>query len=287
MEPRVSLMLSFILSSLLLPFLSQATSSGPSRVGPFGHLESFGSFNHLEGSKKGDKREGIQKVKQYLQRYGYLSSTHYSQMGSDDFDDALESSLKAFQTFYHLNSTGTLDAPTATLMSKPRCGFPDHPPNSNSTINPNYAYILSVKWPPDQMHIHYVVFPGSQPEQPITNGFNAWAAVSKFTFERVREESRAVLRVTFGHRDGPGGTLGSAAPSYTDATIILDEDDSWTVGAVPGSHDLETVVTHEIGHILGLAHSQYKEALMYALIDDGVIKKLAQDDIDGIRVRYS
>ncbi|KAL6346572.1 hypothetical protein AAG906_000190 [Vitis piasezkii] len=273
MAPRVSLMLSFILSSLLLPFLSQATSSGPSRVGPFGHLESFGSFNHLEGSKR-ETKEGIQKVKQYLQRYGYLSSAHYSQMGSDDFDYALESSLKAFQTFYHLNSTGTLDAPTATLMSKPRCA-------------PNYAYILSVKWPPDQMHIHYVVFPGSQPEQPITNGFAAWAAVSKFTFERVREESRAVLRVTFGHRDGPGGTLGSAAPSYTDATIILDEEDSWAVGAVPGSYDLETVATHEIGHILGLAHSQVEEVVIYATFSYGVTKKLAQDDIDGIRAKCS
>ena len=162
MAHRLSLLLSFLLSSLLLlPFLSQATSSGPSRVGPFRHLESFGSFNHLEGSKKGDKREGIQKVKQYLQRYGYISSTHYSQMGSDDFNDALESSLKAFQTFYHLNSTGTLDAATATLMSRPRCGFPDHPPNSNRTTNPNYAFIMGIKWPRDQMHIHYIVFPGS------------------------------------------------------------------------------------------------------------------------------
>ncbi|KAJ9704292.1 hypothetical protein PVL29_002720 [Vitis rotundifolia] len=287
MAPRVSLLLSFILSSLLLPFLSQATSSGPSRVGPFGHLQSFGSFNHLEGSKKGDKREGIQKVKQYLQRYGYLSSTHYSQMGSDDFDDALESSLKAFQTFYRLNSTGTLDGPTATLMSRPRCGFPDHPPNSNSTINPNYVYIQRIKWPRDQMDIHYIVFPGSQPEQPITNGFDAWAAVSDFTFERVRDESRAVLRITFGPRDGPGGTLGTAHPSYTDATIIFDETDPWTVGAVPGSFDLESIATHEIGHILGLDHSQFEEALMYAYIGDGITKRIAQDDIDGITSRYS
>ncbi|WJZ83316.1 hypothetical protein VitviT2T_003008 [Vitis vinifera] len=289
MAPRVSLLLSFILSSLLLPFLSQATSSGPSRVGPFGHLKSFGSFNHLEGSKKGDKREGIQKVKQYLQRYGYLSSTHYSQMGSDDFDDALESSLKAFQTFYHLNSTGTLDAPTATLMSRPRCGFRDHPSNSNSTINPNYSYTSRIKWPRDQMDIHYTVFPGSQPEQPIRNGFDAWAAVSNFTFERVREESRAVLRVKFGPIDGPGGALGSASTSlsYTDATITLDDTASWTVGAVPGSYDLESVATHEIGHILGLDHSQFEEALMYAYFGDGVTKKLAQDDIEGLRSKYS
>ncbi|RVW36530.1 hypothetical protein CK203_072770 [Vitis vinifera] len=57
------------------PFLSQATS-------PFGSfkLESFRSFKHLKGSKKGDKMEGIQK-----------------------------SAIKVFQTFYHLNPTEILD----------------------------------------------------------------------------------------------------------------------------------------------------------------------------------
>ncbi|XP_034681841.1 metalloendoproteinase 3-MMP-like [Vitis riparia] len=126
-SPVVSLLLYFVLSSLflLLPFLSQATS-------PFGSfkLESFRAFKHLEGSKKGDKMEGIQKVKQYLQRYGYLSSTHYSQTNTDEFDDALESAIKVFQTFYHLNPTEILDileTLTVTQMSRPRCGVPDHP----------------------------------------------------------------------------------------------------------------------------------------------------------------
>ena len=59
-------------------------------------VESFGSFKHPERSKKGDIREGIQKVKQYLQRYGYLNSVSPKYSDSDDFDDLLESSLKAF-----------------------------------------------------------------------------------------------------------------------------------------------------------------------------------------------
>ena len=109
------------------------------------------------------------------------------------------------------------------------------------------------------MDIHYIVYPGSQPEQPITNGFDTWAAVSNFTFERIRDESRAVLQVKFGPIDGPGGALGSASTSYTDTTITLDDTASWTVGAVPGSYDLESVATHEIGHILGLDHSQVEE----------------------------
>ncbi|RVW36532.1 hypothetical protein VitviT2T_003016 [Vitis vinifera] len=79
------------------------------------------------------------------------------------------------------------------------------------------------------------------------------AAVPNFTW--VRQETSAKLRVTFSHHDGPRGTLASASPSFTNPTIIFDEEESWTVGAVAGSVDLETVATHEIGHILGLAHA--------------------------------
>ena len=137
----------------------------------------------------------------------------------------------------------------------------------------------------DAYPLHSV--PWLPPEQPITNGFDAWAAVSKFTFERVREESRAKLRVTFTQRDGPGGTVASTKTSLTDPTIHFDEEESWSVGAVDGSVDLKSVATQEIGHTLGLAHSQVEEAVMYATFSYGVTKKLAQDDIDGIRAKYS
>ena len=119
------------------------------------HPESFRSFKHPKGSKKGDKMEGIQKVKQYLQRYGYLSSTHYSQTNTDEFDDALESAIKVFQTFYHLNHIEILDileSLTATQMSRPRCGILDHPSGSN-TINPHGHHHLNIG-------THYAFYPG-------------------------------------------------------------------------------------------------------------------------------
>ena len=185
MEPPrfSSISLSLPLSSLLLlllPFLSQAT--------PFRH-----SLKHLEGSKNGDKREGIQKNS---------VSPEYSD--NEDFDDLLESSLKTFQNFHHLPPTGILDDPTAALMSRSRCGYPDHHPDYTPS---------TLKWPADQMHIHYRVSPGSLPEQPITNGFNAWAAVSNFTFENVREEIHAKLRITVKRVDGEGGVLADVNPS--------------------------------------------------------------------------
>ena len=177
MEPPrfSSISLSLSLSSLLLllaPFLSQAT--------PFRH-----SLKHLEGSKNGDKREDIQKLKQYLQRYSYLKNSVYPEYSdNEDFDDLLESSLKTFQNFHHIAPIGILNDPTAALMSRARCGYPDHHPDYTSS---------TLKWPAEQMHIHYRVSPGSLPEQPITNGFNAWAAVSNLTFENVREEIHAKL----------------------------------------------------------------------------------------------
>ena len=129
--PRISsISLSLSLSSLLLlllPFLSQASH--------FRH-----SLKHLEDSKNGDKREGIQKVKQYLQRYGYLKNSvtpEYSD--NEDFDDLLESSLKTFKNFHHLPPSGILDDPTAALLSRPRCGPVSRPPPRLHSVDPEMA----------------------------------------------------------------------------------------------------------------------------------------------------
>ncbi|RVW36642.1 hypothetical protein CK203_072781 [Vitis vinifera] len=90
------------------------------------HPESFRSFKHPKGSKKGDKMEGIQK-----------------------------SAIKVFQTFYHLNHIEILDileSLTATQMSRPRCGILDHPSGSN-TINPHGHHHLNIG-------THYAFYPG-------------------------------------------------------------------------------------------------------------------------------
>lgn len=51
--------------------------------------------------------------------------------------------------------------------------------------------------------------------------------------------------------------------------------------------DLESVVVHEIGHLLGLGHSSVEEAVMFPTISSRKKKVvLARDDIEGIQFLY-
>ena len=202
MEAKVSPMLCVFLSSLL-PFLSGATSSD---------ISPFGFFKYLQGSQKGDKVEGIHEVKKYLQHFRYLSSTHCQTEtqvdGNDDhFDDALESAIKAFQTYYHIWSP--LDAPTATRMSRTRCGIPDNPRATNNinshghshlNIGTHFAFFPSnPRWLPGQTHLLYFLDSGSHPETAgaVANAFGAWAGVTNFTFEQTSDPAIANLHISF------------------------------------------------------------------------------------------
>jgi hypothetical protein len=56
--------------------------------------------------------------------------------------------------------------------------------------------------------------------------------------------------------------------------------------AINGAYDLGSILTHEAGHFLGLAHSADKSAVMYAFYQPGSTT-LADDDISGICSTYT
>ena len=55
-----------------------------------------------------------------------------------------------------------------------------------------------------------------------------------------------------------------------------------------GEYDIESVVCHELGHVLGLGHSNTSQATMYYAISSGDASKrtLHQDDINGLNAIY-
>ncbi|KAK1430382.1 hypothetical protein QVD17_13073 [Tagetes erecta] len=260
----------------------------------------FGFLKKMQGCHKGEKVKGIGDVKLYLSHFGYLNYQTVSNVTNpeeDYFDEELEVAIKSYQVYYHLNATGILDSLTVSMMVMPRCGFPDKETHQRGDIVSHYSLFPSrSKWPYGKRHLTYG-FGSSFPTRfmpPIRRALRRWAIASRyFTFSKAATRESADIKISFArgaHRDvapfdGRGGVMAHAfAP--TNGRLHFDVDDRWSVGAVPYAYDIETVALHEIGHILGLGHSQYRNAIMWATIGAGESKGLTLDDIRGLRALY-
>lgn len=128
--------------------------------------------------------------------------------------------------------------------------------------------------------------------------FAAWSAVVKLNFTRITDVSRADIKISFDafeHGDGEpfDGELGVLAHAFSpeDGRFHLDSDELWQADIRstrnPAAIDLQSVVLHEIGHIIGLGHSADPDAIMYPSISPLESKvTLAPDDVAGAQVLY-
>ncbi|PPS03049.1 hypothetical protein GOBAR_AA17624 [Gossypium barbadense] len=216
----------------------------------------------LFGAQKGYTIEGLNQVKQYLKAFGYYSINGGSL--TDSFDDVLESTLKSYQQHYRLKATGRIDSNTLKKMSTPRCGVQDIFNDSNDDVKFSMIRQLTYMFRSSAFVIK------ANPSD-IVMGFHRGFHGDNYPF------------------DGLGNVLAHAfAPQ--NGRLHYDADENWNTNNVIRLNqiDLETIAIHEIGHILGLGHSQDPNTIMYAYYRPGTIKRnLGQDDIDGIRALYS
>ncbi|XP_022133608.1 matrix metalloproteinase-9-like [Momordica charantia] len=269
-EFKHSLQLSLISFILLASIAAHVTSARDI------HNHSHDKSSHiifsqnLLGTRKSHNIEGIHDVKTYLKRYGYL--THIgSQPGA--FDDDLESALKTYQKFFNLNVTGILDKETLSLMSQPRCGVPD---------------IFQIFSTTRRSISTWEGF-----KDPVRKALILWSAYSHFGFTEAGRDELDDIKISFergAHGDRhpfvPGTGVLAHAFAPTDGRFHLNVDQKWSVGAQEGYYDVQSVALHEIGHLLGLAHSKTKEAIMWPVIPTNFVKGLYYDDIAGLEALY-
>lgn len=128
--------------------------------------------------------------------------------------------------------------------------------------------------------------------------FSRWASVIPVSFVEAEDYGFADIKIGFytgDHGDGEpfDGVLGVLAHSFSPQSgrLHLDAAETWAVdfeterSAV--AVDLESVATHEIGHLLGLSHSSVKEAVMYpSLKPRDKRAELNVDDMKGVQSLY-
>lgn len=208
------------------------------------HSSPFDFLNKLQGSQKGDKLEGLNELKQYLNKFGYIntnilpnSNVQNLQSNGDDnknnehiFDDVIESAIKTYQLNYHLKATGILDAKTVSNMMLPRCGVSDiingrsrmraaarkkmhhRHHHHHHTVSHYQFFSGSPRWPADKTNLNYMFEPNTLVESAgaISRAFDKWASATQFTFTRIENNSSSAdvtvdISIGFHSRDHGDG----------------------------------------------------------------------------------
>ena len=134
----------------------------------------------------------------------------------------------------------------------------------------------------------------------LEKAFHAWAQYSRLKFKRVYDSSADII-IAFGSYyhgdrhpfDGPGNILAHAYYPYEEnafgGDIHFDNDENWKENATSMNEgvDFLTVLVHELGHSLGLAHSFVYSSLMFPYYKGTTPAQLDYDDILAMYQLYS
>ncbi|KAM4734315.1 matrix metalloproteinase-15-like isoform 2-T2 [Anableps anableps] len=205
----------------------------------------------------------------WLRRFGYLSQAS-RQMSTMHSAQVLSKAVSDMQRFYGLEVTGQMDTPTIAIMNQ----------QIPSSLGEERSY------------------------DAIRRAFDVWGRVTPLTFQELPAGgstngslSDILLLFASGFHgdmslfDGEGGSLAHAfypGPGMGGDTHF-DADEPWTLDSEEQKGiDLFLVAVHELGHALGLEHSENPGAVMAPFYQwtDTQNFTLHEDDIRGMQRMY-
>jgi len=235
----------------------------------------------------------IDEIMEYFKIFGYFGE---SSVASDMTDESsfVKKMLRQFQYNAGLNQTGVFDNDTHKMMNTPRCGQTDEIGGAKR----RRRYVLQgSKWRSTDLTYGFMSYSTKLSDDIVRTifhtAFSIWANASALTFTLSSGDSYTIgLLFATGYHgdqspfDGPGGVLAHAFFPDSGGEAHFDDDESWTYQNPKGT-DLLQVAIHEIGHTVGLAHTNVKGAIMYPFYTGYTPNPhLTDDDIKAIQILY-
>ncbi len=233
----------------------------------------------------GAMRQEVENLQRYLSQSGY-----FAEEIDGVFGPQTEDALRAFQEAYQLPVTGEFDATTRELIESPQCGMPDQTQSS----------LAATRW--DKNHLFFSFDEVTEDlgleeiQEAFRAAFAAWSGVCGISFSEDASSADITIRfVTGEHGDGdPFETQSNVLahafyppPNSLAGDIHINDAFVWDVN-IPttiGSQDLVAVAMHEIGHSLGLVHTEERGAVMFRTLFNGR-RQLHEEDIERIQSFY-
>jgi len=227
----------------------------------------------------------------YLAKYGYLTEPKTAH----DTDE-LRSALKKLQEFAGLEQTGVVDPATTELLSKVRCGLSDKPGEAQKYT------LTGSRWP--GTHVTYRVrnnpptMSGGATRNTLRRALTAWENVSPLKF-REEQSNDAKIQISFendqhsyGNGDGRFGQNVIAHGFYPSSNplggdVHFNKEKYRFTDRKPNSGEIAllNIAVHELGHSIGLDHSNDRGAVMYPIYNPNIALP-QRDDINGVQAIY-
>lgn len=260
----------------------------------------FGSSKDLKLKSKGKDVTALQSM---LTTFGYLRGAF--EIGR--LDNNTQRAVRRLQRFYGLKTDGVVGPITKKLLQARRCGNKDLSGNSPGGATASAPFVLrGCKYPKNDFTYAFLNgtpdLAGGREKAIVAQAFAAWEGVANLNFSEVAASQNPDFRIAWrsgDHGDGSpfddqGGPQGNTlAHAFYPPTcggahagdLHFDEAENWTDDPNANGILLLQVAIHEIGHLLGLAHSNDRSAIMFALYAPDRVN-LSQDDIQGITALY-
>ncbi|XP_062535381.1 matrix metalloproteinase-19-like [Armigeres subalbatus] len=192
-----------------------------------------------------------------LQEYGYLSTDVIVTRLDQTADESMLIALKQLQQRFNLPDSGTLDDDTRRLIAAPRCGVAE--------LN-----AVDDKWTKQSLTFRISSYPGSitngEARRLITQAFNEWTKHVPLSISEVMQ-GEADIYVS-DEQENHQNRLGSDCRFTSNATLAHAfypqvGDIHYNSGRSYTQDEFFSTTIHEIGHSLGLDHTNSKTSIMF------------------------